>query len=307
MAPQLAWIGLGNMGRGMCRNLVEKGSLDKPLTLYNRTKKRSDDLAAQIGTDKTKVVETIQEAVKDADIVFMCLGDDDAVNTAVNAILEQDVDGKLVVDCSTVHPETTNALEKRITSKGGEFVAMPVFGAPAMADAGSLVCVCAGTSSSVQKVLPYTKGVMGRETIDYSSQPSGNATLLKVIGNTFILNMNEVLSEGHVLAEKTGLGSANLHTFIESLFPGPYAAYSNRMMAGDYYQRQEPLFHVDLARKDARHALDLAEKNGCSVPALQVADRHLAKAKEHLGDKGDIPSIYGAVRQESGLKFENKE
>lgn len=183
----------------------------------------------------------------------------------------------------------------------------PVFGAPAMADSGNLICVLAGAGASVAKVKPYTKGVMGRADIDYSNQPAGNATLLKIIGNTFILNMVEVLSEGHVLAEKTGLGTANLHTWIETMFPGPYAAYSNRMLQGDYYQRDEPLFHVDLARKDARHALDLAKKNGCSVPALSVADQHLVKVKAHLGDKGDIPSIYGAVRQESGLKFENKE
>ena len=109
----------------MCRNLVDKGNLDKPLILYNRTKKRSDDLSAQIGTDKTKVVESIGGAIKNADIVFMCLADDAAVNSAVGAILEQDVNGKLVVDCSTVHPDTSNALEKRISAKGGEFVAMP--------------------------------------------------------------------------------------------------------------------------------------------------------------------------------------
>lgn len=176
-----------------------------------------------------------------------------------------------------------------------------------MADSGQLVCVMAGTKSDVSKVKPYTKGVMGRADIDFSDQPAGNSTLLKVIGNTFILNMVEILSEGHVLAEKTGLGTQNLHNFIETMFPGPYAAYSNRMLQGDYYQRDEPLFHVDLARKDARHALDLAKKNGCSVPALQVGDAHLVKVKEHLGDKGDIPSVYGAVRQESGLKFENKD
>lgn len=176
-----------------------------------------------------------------------------------------------------------------------------------MAEAGSLVCVMAGAKASVDKVKPYTKGVMGRADVDFSGQPAGNATLLKVIGNTFILNMVEVLSEGHTLAEKTGLGVENLHSFIETMFPGPYAAYSSRMLAGDYYQREEPLFHVDLARKDARHAKDLAQRTGTNMPALHVADQHLVKVKEHLGDKGDIPSIYGAVRQESGLKFENKD
>ncbi|ORY11346.1 6-phosphogluconate dehydrogenase-like protein NAD-binding protein [Clohesyomyces aquaticus] len=307
MAPQLSWIGLGNMGRGMCKNLVERGSLGKPLILYNRTKKRSDDLSSKLGADQTKVVSTIPEAVKSSDIVFICLGDDAAVKEAVNTILKENVKGKLIVDCSTVHPDTTNALEKRITEKGAEFVGMPVFGAPAMADGGTLVCVLAGAKSAVEKVKPYTKGVMGRADIDFADQPAGNATLLKVVGNTFIVNMVEVLSEGHTLAEKTGLGTDNLHRWIETMFPGPYTAYSSRMLAGDYYKRDEPLFHVDLARKDARHALNLAETTGTNMPALKVADAHLAKVKEHLGDKGDIPSIYGAVRQESGLTFENKD
>ncbi|KAH7120769.1 hypothetical protein B0J11DRAFT_507822 [Dendryphion nanum] len=307
MAPQIAWLGLGNMGRGMCKNLVEKGHLDKPLILWNRTTKRSTDLSASLGADKTAVADSISEAVKPADIIWICLGDDAAVNAAVDVILQQNVSGKLIVDSSTVHPDTTNALEKRLIGKGAEFVGMPVFGAPAMADSGNLVCVLAGQKSAVDRIRPFTKGVVGRADVDFSGQPAGNSSLLKIVGNTFILNMVEVLSEGHTLAEKTGLGTDNLHQWIGQMFPGPYAAYSSRMLAGDYYQREEPLFHVDLARKDAGHALALAKATGTSMPALEVANAHLAKVKEHLGDKGDIPSIYGAVRQESGLKFENQE
>jgi len=305
MAPQLAWIGLGNMGRGMCANLVSKGNLDKPLILYNRTQKRADDLSAKLGPSKTKVASTIPEAVKDSDLILICVGDDAAVNSTVDTILEQNVQGKTIVDCSTVHPDTTNALEKRITAAGAQFVGMPVFGAPAMADTGNLVCVTAGKADAVKKVLPYTDGVMGRATIDFSDQPAGNATLLKVIGNTFILNMVNQLSEGHVLAEKTGLGVDNLHNFISTMFPGPYTAYSQRMLEGDYYKRDEPLFHVDLARKDARHAKALADSSGTSVKGMDVARARLDDVKEQLGDKGDIPSVYGTVRKESGLEFEN--
>ena len=174
-----------------------------------------------------------------------------------------------------------------------------------MAEAGSLVCVLAGPTPSVEKLKPYTKGVLGRADLDFSGQPAGNATLQKIIGNTFILNMIEQLSEGHTLAEKTGLGVHNLHAFVETMFPGPYAAYSQRMVEGDYYKREEPLFHVDLAIKDAGHAKDLAVRSGTKMPGLLVADAHLAVVKEYLGDRGDIPSIYGAVRMESGLRFEN--
>jgi 3-hydroxyisobutyrate dehydrogenase-like beta-hydroxyacid dehydrogenase len=128
---------------------------------------------------------------------------------------------------------------------------------------------------------------------------------LKVIGNTFVLNMVETLSEGHVLAEKSGLGTDNLHHFIETMFPGPYAAYSARMLSGDYHRREEPLFAVDLARKDARHAMALAKAAGTRLKDVEVGEAHLEMVKKHKGEAGDIAGIYGAVRQEAGLKFEN--
>jgi 3-hydroxyisobutyrate dehydrogenase-like beta-hydroxyacid dehydrogenase len=108
-----------------------------------------------------------------------------------------------------------------------------------MADNGQLICVLAGPASSVDKVKPYTTGVMGRAIIDLSDQNCGKSTLLKILGNTFIMNMVEALGQGLTLAETSGLGVDNLHKFIELLFPGPYTAYSNRMREGDYYKREE--------------------------------------------------------------------
>ena len=199
---------------------------------------------------------------------------------------------------------------------------LTVFGAPPRADAGQLVFVLAGPKSDVARVKPYCNGVMGHAEIDFSDQPQGIASLLKIIGNTFVLNMVEALSEGHTFAEKSGLGTQNLHTFIETMFPGIFTAYSGRLMAGDYYRREEvcpnyylasyepgimytqPLFGVDLARKDAKHALHLAEVSGSKLKDMEVVDAHLAAVQKHMGSRGDIAGIYGAVRQESGLKFE---
>jgi len=75
--------------------------------------------------------------------------------------------------------------------------------------------------------------------IDFSGEEHGKASLLKVIGNVFILNMIETVAEGHVLAEKTGLGHGNLQKFINAIFPGPFSLYSKRMVTGDYYDREE--------------------------------------------------------------------
>ena len=88
------------------------------------------------------------------------------------------------------------------------------FGAPAMADNGQLVTVLAGPRAAVDLVKPYTKGVIGRENIDFSGQAPGKASLMKLLGNTFILQMVECLGEGHTAAEKTGLGVDNMHQFV---------------------------------------------------------------------------------------------
>ena len=64
------------------------------------------------------------------------------------------------------------------------------------------------------------------------------------------------------------------------------------------------MFAVDLARKDARHALSLAEAAGAKMKDIEVVDAHLAAVQKHMGARGDIAGIYGAVRQEAGLKFE---
>ena len=120
----------------MCKNLVEKGNLPKPLIIFNRTEQRAQVLSKSLPAGKSVVASTIQEAVSQADIIFTCVGDDAAINETIDAALKGDVKGKLFVDCSTIHPETSEGLAKRVASAGAEFIASPVFGAPAMADAG---------------------------------------------------------------------------------------------------------------------------------------------------------------------------
>ncbi|CAM1511119.1 Fc.00g086320.m01.CDS01 [Cosmosporella sp. VM-42] len=305
MAPTILWAGLGNMGRGMCKNIVEKGKLDSPLLLYNRSTKRAVDLSSTLPRGKTEVVEAIESGVPRADIIWSCIANDEAVQELYGTILKQDVKGKLFIESSTIHPETTEAIAKRVIAAGAEFVAAPVFGAPAMAAAGQLIGVLAGPRGSVEKAKPWFKGVTSTVEIDMSDEPYGKALKLKVLGNTFILNMVEQLAEAHVVAEKSGLGTQAIHQFVEAIFPGPYAAYSTRMLSGDYHKRKEPLFAVDLARKDARHALDLAKSAGVKLPNVETADTHLAQLKEHAGPSGDMAGIYGAARKEAGLKFEN--
>lgn len=109
--------------KGMCKNLVEKGDLDKPLIIFNRTKKRATDLNAKLPSGKSTIASNLEDAVSKADIIFTCLGDDAAIKDTIANAVKGDVKGKLFVDCSTVHPDTTNMLAKMIQSHGAELVA----------------------------------------------------------------------------------------------------------------------------------------------------------------------------------------
>ncbi|KAJ5758664.1 hypothetical protein N7520_005820 [Penicillium odoratum] len=308
----VTFIGLGNIGRGMSANIAKKGP-QASLTLYNRTTSRATAHAATLGPN-VKVATSLPEAVRDADIIFTCVGDDAALDGITAGILVNttiDFSNKTVVDCSTVHPETSRRTEAAYEARGGSFVASPVFGAPNMADIGALIIVPAGKQSAIAKARPFYEGVTASRTIDLASGSGadidvGKATTMKVIGNTFILNTVGVLAEALTAAETTGLGVEPLKEWMEIFAPGPFAKYANRMVSGDYYQREEPLFAVDLARKDLRHAAALAKEGGQRMRNVEVTDHLLSVVKEEKGAKGDIAGVYGAARKEAGLEYENQ-
>ena len=300
----------------MVKNLAEKAQLSSPIIIYNRTTSRAEKLHESV--PHTTVAKTLEDAVHPADIIYICLGDDAAVTETVDAIAKLSSSNKsskdtkkLIVDCSTIHPDTTTTISSTLGSSGYDFIAMPVFGAPAMADSGQLIAIPAGPSASWDAIAPYTKDVIARAVIPLADQPPSKATTLKLLGNTFILNMVSTLAESHVVAETSGLGTDVLHKWIETMWPGPYTAYSTRMLSGDYWKREEPLFAVDLARKDARHAMALAKngkgdgEGGITLGNVMNGDALLKKVKEEKGPKGDLAGMYGAKRMEAGLPYEN--
>ncbi|CAK7271952.1 hypothetical protein SEPCBS57363_004885 [Sporothrix epigloea] len=310
MAPSVFFIGLGNMGYAMARNIAQKANLDTPLTVYNRSRDRAMALVEDIASPgKVVVADSVVAGVGSADIVWLMLSNDDVVESVTDEILtsSKSLEGKLFIQSATIHPEATARIAAKIAARGAQFVSAPVFGAPAMAQQGQLVGVLAGPGAALDRAEFLFKGVTSRETIMLRDVPVGHSSLLKIIGNTFIFNMIEQLAEGHVLAEKTGLGTDALDQFVRAMFPGPYAAYSQRMISGQYYTLDRPLFAVDLARKDIGYALQYAEQTGVQLHNAKTADAHLVHVKDHDGETGDVAAIYGAVRQEAGLTYENQE
>lgn len=295
----------------MSANIAKKGP-QSSLILYNRTTARATAHAATLD-GKATVANTIAEAVQGADIIFTCVGDDAALDAVVAGTLadQSDLSSKTFVDCSTVHPDTSRRAEAAYTARGAGFVACPVFGAPNMADAGQMMVVPAGKQAAIAKAKPFFEGVTAKATIDLSDGTGqdidvGRAATLKVLGNTFILNTVGVLAETLVAAESTGLGVGPLKQWLDLFAPGPFAKYAERMITGDYHKREEPLFAVDLARKDLRHASTLAKEGGQRMRNVEVTDGFLQDVKKEQGEKGDIAAIYGAARKAAGMEFSNE-
>ncbi|KAE8350896.1 hypothetical protein BDV28DRAFT_29400 [Aspergillus coremiiformis] len=307
-SERIAWLGLGNIGRGMSRNIAQKGPQSSPVILYNRTTSKASVFAESIDSNKATVAATISEAVQQATIAFICVGDDQALDQIINTMVSDsslDLTSKIIVDCSTVHPNTSRRIHATLLERGATFIACPVFGAPNMADAGQMIVIPAGKQEAIDRLQPFFDGVTAKATLPLPGDDVGRASQLKILGNTFILNTVETVAEGLVLAEKCGLGADNYQKWIHTWLPGPFAKYTDRMCEGDYYKRDEPLFAVDLARKDLGHASSIAQEAGVRMRSVEVTDAYLQEVKKEKGVKGDLAGVYGAIRKESGLDYEN--
>ena len=107
----------------MTKNLVLNGKLEKPIILWNRTEARTVEHQAAIR--HAVAAKSIESAVSRSDYVWSCFSGQEAVIQSFDEILRHDVHGKLFIECSTITPEATNELARKVIEAGAEFVAMP--------------------------------------------------------------------------------------------------------------------------------------------------------------------------------------
>lgn len=146
---------------------------------------------------------------------------------------------------------------------------------------------------------------MGRSTIAMGVNVSRSA-LLKITGNICVVSFMEVISEAHVFAEKTGLGSAVLENMLIDMFGPTIGSYSKRLTTGAYAPAPDGKagFDVALAIKDTCHALSCAMAADGKLDTSEVALAHMLKAQElQTGRPLDSSSMYGAIRVDAGLDF----
>jgi len=146
----LSFIGLGQMGASMARNLLRAGH---HVTVYNR----SHDKARKLAAEGARVAATPAEACRESEIALTMLADDhatDGVAFGANGIASALAKGAIHVSCSTIGTAMARRLEREHTARGQEYLSAPVFGRPEAAEAKKLIVVAAGKPDLIDRCRP---------------------------------------------------------------------------------------------------------------------------------------------------------
>lgn len=291
---RVGFVGLGNMGSGIARNLITAGHA---LTVYNRTRSRTDELR-QLGA---KVAGTPGEAASGAEIVFTMLADDPALESVVFSpgnILESLPAGAIHAGMSTISVALSRRLAAAHHEKQQYYVASPVFGRPDAAATGKLFVVAGGPADQIERCRPLFDAV-GQKTFVAGEEASA-ANLFKLAGNFMITTVIESLAEAFALIRKSGLDPNKfLEVLTSSMFAAPIYRNYGAMIAADKF---EPVgFKLPLGFKDNKLVLAAAE--GVAVPlpmANLIHDRFVTAIAQGMGES-DWAAIARISARDAGL------
>jgi 3-hydroxyisobutyrate dehydrogenase len=278
---KIGFIGLGNMGVPMVKNLVKAGY---EVTVYNRTKEKATDLQAEIGV---KVADQPADLLPDADVIISMLTNDAAVKEVYNAesgIFNAAGDKKaILIDMSTVSPETTKELAAIASKKGFDYLDAPVSGSVKPAMEGQLVIMVGGDAGTFSRVEPIF-GLLGKSATLLGESGSGNIAKLAI--NLFLAITIQGLSEAVLLASKNGIAPEALLPLINAsaIGSGITKVKADNIINNDF----KAAFALKLLRKD----LGLAEQIGMQSPVgLAVANTYQQAMENGFGDD-DMVAVY---------------
>lgn len=283
---KVGFIGLGNMGKGMARNLLKAGH---SVTVYNRTLSRSEELQQEGAT-----VADSPAGASRGEIVITMLADDHAVEQMVfgadgsSGILSALDSNALHISMSTISVALSEKLAEAHASAGTGYVAAPVFGRPAAAEAAQLAIIAAGPADQLDRCRPLFD-TLGRQTFVVGEKPS-SANLLKLIGNFMLASVIETLGEAFALGRKGGLDPALLLDVLTgTLFPAPVYKNYGGMIAR---QEFEPAgFKLPLGLKDVRLVMEAAEALNVPMPVASLVRDHFISALARGWEEKDWSAV----------------
>ncbi len=282
---KLAFLGMGVMGYPMAGHLVKKGGHE--VTVYNRSAAKSAQWAAEFGG---RSAPTPREAAAGADIVMMCVGNDDDVRSVVygdNGALAGMTAGTVLVDHTTASAELARELHAKTKAQGVDFIDAPVSGGQAGAVNGQLGIMCGGDEAVFARVKPvldiYAKScVLIGET--------GAGQLCKMVNQICIAGVLQGLGEAINFAKKSNL---DVEKVISVISKGAAQSWQmeNRWKAMDAVKFDGFGFSVDWMRKDLGIVLEEAKRNGARLPSTALIDQFYAQVQARDGGRWDTCSL----------------
>jgi len=292
---KIGFIGLGNMGLHMAKNLITAGY---HLQVYNRSIEKADGLE-QSSITKCK---SPAEAASNVPVVITMLADDDVVMETVtgkDGILQTLQKGGLHISMSTISPDVSEQLTKEHQKAGSSYLASPVFGRPEAAAAKKLWICVSGSHASKETAKPILEA-LGQGVIDFG-ESAGGANVVKIAGNFMIMSSLEIMAEAFTLAEKHGLDRVRVADFFGStIFNAPIYQNYGKLIANKQY---EPIgFKAKLGYKDARLAFKLAQQSETPMPmGTLIHNRLLTAVAKGLGDRDWVEAVGRGVTDDAGV------
>lgn len=287
MSMKVAFIGLGVMGYPMAGHLANAGH---SVTVYNRTTAKAQKWVSEY---QGEYAETPSEAAKGADIVFMCVGNDDDLRSVVygeNGVLASMHEGSYLVDHTTTSAEVAREVGAQAKLQGIAFLDAPVSGGQAGAENGVLTVMVGGDEADFNVVQPVMAAF---SRFSQLLGEVGSGQLCKMVNQICIAGLVQGLAEGLHFAKQAGLDGEKV---IETISKGAAGSWQmeNRyktMWAGEY----EFGFAVDWMRKDLGIALDEAKANGATLPMTATVDQYYADVQALGGGRFDTSSLLARI------------
>jgi len=290
---QIGFIGLGQMGEPMARNLLKAGHT---LTVWNRSPEKAKALTAE----GAKLAASPAEAARGEAVITM-LADDAAVEAVTfgkDGILAALGQKSVHLSMSTIGVAFADRLAEAHAKHGSGYLSVPVFGRPPAAAAAKLFVVAGGAPETIARVQPLLDAI-GQRTFRAGEIPS-TANVIKLCGNFMIMSAIETMAEALALAAKSGVKKESfLEVMTETLFAAPVYKTYGEILAKEQFRPAG--FAAPLGLKDMRHVLAAAETRRVPMPFGSVVRDHLLELIATEGEDIDWAGLGLVVGRNAGL------
>lgn len=283
-SEQIGFVGIGYMGHGIAKNIVDKGY---PLSFLGRSKREAaDDLVSRGATE----VKTAQEVAAGSTIVFLCVTDSKQVEAIVRGPggLKAGLrPGSIVVDCSTSDPNSTSALASELAEIGVAYADAPLGRTPKEAWEGTLDTMIGASEATFARLKPVVDTWAGRVV---HIGETGDGHRMKLLNNFLSLGYAALYSEALALAQKVGIAPQRFDSVIRDgrMDCGFYQTFMRWTLDGD---RDAHKFTIANAAKDLRYLEAMADSVGLVNPVGNAAKNAFAAAMAQGGAEAFVPML----------------